>query len=107
MKDKDIKNKTVALIMTSKDEKGQDDWVVVKGMVKRIGKSTYFIPEGKRKGFPIPEDSLDRMTPTNCETRKILLDADISLSLTVGPKPKGVDVDEFVPTGLKWPKKKK
>jgi hypothetical protein len=45
---------------------------------------------------------LDRITPVNDdETRRILLDADFFVRLSVGPNPSEDDTD--LPTGMRWP----
>ena len=37
------------------------------------------------------------------DVRPVVGDADLVLSLTVGPLPEDVDADVLVQTGLKWP----
>ena len=99
----DIVGKSIALMMKSKDSRGADDWAVVKGVVSKRGRDLFFVWDGKPDGFPLPDDALERMKPTEPDTKDILLDADVYLSLTVGPKPDGAAGEGFIPTGIKWP----
>lgn len=103
MRYEEIIDKSVALLMVSQDSDGADDWAVVRGVVSRSGSDLVFVPDGRSGGFPLPEDALDRMKPTNPDTEGILLGADICLVLSVGPKPEGADGSGFIPTGLTWP----
>ncbi|HMO41532.1 MAG TPA: hypothetical protein PKE26_16050 [Kiritimatiellia bacterium] len=95
--------KTVALVMMGIDESVEDDWVVVKGHIEADGDSLMFIHGGTPDRFPLPDDALDRISPTTSDTREILLDADLHLFLSVGPKPDDEENNDYIKTGLKWP----
>lgn len=103
MRYEEIVDKSVALLMLSQDFDGKDDWAVVRGMVSRSGADLMFVAEGGSGRFPLPEDALDRMKPTNPDMQDILLGADICLMLSVGPKPEEAGGSDFISTGLTWP----
>lgn len=107
MKYEETIGKTVALVMMGKDARGEDDWAVVKGVLERSGGDIVFIHDGKPDRFALPDDALARIKPTTPETRAILLDADLSLPLTIGPTPEGPEGRGLVDTGMKWPEESK
>ena len=107
MKYEETIGKSVTLVVMGQSAHAEDDWAVVRGSLMRSGADLLFVHEGKPDRFPLPDDALDRIKPTTPETRAILLDADLSLALTIGPTPEGSEAEGLVDTGLKWPEERK
>jgi len=95
--------KSVALVMMGHNESGEDDWTVVKGHLTQDGDTLMFVHGGNPDRFPLPDDALDRINPTDVDTKVTLLDADLAIYLSVGPTPEGNEKLGYIKTGLHWP----
>jgi len=106
MKYEETIGKSVALLVMGEDAHGEDDWSVVKGSITRLGHDLLFVHNGTPSQFPLPDDALDRIKATDAQTRSIMLDSDLYVPLTIGPKPEGPEGEGMLLTGLKWPEER-
>jgi hypothetical protein len=103
MKYEETIGKSVALLALGKDAQGKDEGAVFLGTIKRSGSDLLFVHSGNSNGFPLPDDALERIIPTNAETRSIMLNADLYIPVSIGPKLEGPEGEGMEMTGLKWP----
>ncbi|HDY7993163.1 TPA: hypothetical protein ACGVB5_004862 [Vibrio vulnificus] len=96
----DLSGKTLALLLWSKDEDGEDDVAVFKGSITREGASFFYQNESGSK-LELTDDWLGRIVPVASDVKDVLLNCDYQLSLTVGQLLP--DSKDFVETGLSWP----
>lgn len=81
---------------------GEDDWAVFSGTLKKNA-SGLFLDRGLKPPFEISPEWIERIQPTGPDVKKILLNAEHYLSLSVGPIPEGESIDSYISAGLKWP----
>lgn len=103
MKEHEITRRSVCLLLMSKDDKGEDDWVAIKGEVIFENGHPLFRNSETPKPFPLPDDTLQRIKTPSEDIRKIVLNSDYYLPLSVGPIPEDESPESFHKTGLKWP----
>ena len=83
-----------------------DDSAVFSGVARWTG-SILLLERGTKPPFEIRPEWYERVQPvTNEEARRILLGADYFLRLYIGNLSAGSDLDEYEPTGLKWPEQR-
>jgi len=103
MKTDEIIGRSVCLLLMSQDDRGEDDWAVVKGEIIFENGLPFFRNARTPQPFPLPDDTMRRIrTPTD-DIREIVLNSDYFIPLPVGPIPKGESPESFMATGLKWP----
>jgi len=93
-------NKTLALVLWSKNENEEDEVAVFSGVLIEKDK-TFFLDRKDEKNPEILEEWLPRITKVPNDLKDMLMDCEYQLSLSVG------DVDETPESyklfGLKWP----
>ena len=97
--------KSVCLLLMSKDDSGEDDWAVLLGEITVKNGSLLFQNSDTPTPFALPDDTLARIQVPTEDIRRIVLDADYYLPLSVGPTPEGPEGESYIKTGLKWPEK--
>lgn len=93
----------IALVAWGEDENGKDDVAVFTGIARWENGHLYLDRKGK-KPFQFPDDTLERIKPVPAEISDILLEADFYISMTIGSLPKDANPEDYIKTGLKWPK---
>ena len=94
-----IQGKRIALWLTD----ASNESAVFAGVAAWNG-SKLTLDLGTSTPFEIQPEWYERIsTITNEEVRRILLDCDFYLRLSVGTLPASEDIAEFEKTGLKWP----
>jgi len=74
----------------------------------RVEGSRLYFDHGKHPlSFDIPEDALERLKRVTGDLRDIFEDAKYFIWMTIGDLPEGEDVSQYIPTGLKWPTRKR
>ena len=96
----DAVNKSLALVLWAKDEKGEDDVAVFSGMLVQE-KNEYLLKREGGANVELQTEWLHRIRKVPKELRAILLDCEYQLPLSVGDKPN--DSEGYEKTGLKWP----
>ena len=93
-------NKTLALVLWSKDENGEDEVAVFSGVLIKKNE-IFFLEREDEKNPEILEEWLSRITKIPEDLKEILWDCEYQLLLSVG------DVDEtsesYESFSLKWP----
>lgn len=87
----------------SEDDKGEDDWAVIKGEIVFKDGDPFFTNANTPEPFSLPDDTLQRIKAPTDDIRDIVLNCDFFLPLSVGPIPEGEAPENFIQTGLKWP----
>ena len=103
MTPEDLEGKRLALLLMAKSAEGADDWVVFPGIVRREESGLVLERDGEEPVHLQP-DWIHRARLTTEETRPILADADVVISLSVATV--GAEVAAtFENLGLRWPDK--
>ena len=93
-------NKTLALVLWSKDENGEDEVAVFSGILIKKNE-TFFLEREDDKNPEILEEWLSRITKIPEDLKEMLMNCEYQLALSVG------DVDEtpesYENFGLTWP----
>ena len=94
-------NKSLALVLWGKDEKGEDDVAVFPGKLVEKGGSLHFQHDNSDAMLELHEDWPDRIKVVPADISGTLLKCSYQLSLRVGDI--GDSKDAFQQTGLRWP----
>lgn len=102
MKNMELDGKVLAVVLWGEKD-GEEEASVHTGTLRKAGASYEFFREEDGPSFNLEQKWLDRIKTVPDELKETLLNADVSLSLTVGQIPDDMDVSEFVFTGLRIP----
>jgi len=94
-------NKSLALVLWGKDEKGQDDVAVFPGTLVERGGSLYFQHNKSDAMHELQEGWPNRIKEVPADLSGTLLKCTYQLSLRIGDI--GDSKDAFQDTGLRWP----
>ncbi len=103
MNAKTVDGKKLAIIAWAKDEKGEEDVAVFTGVASWNGKQLTLLRHPEQDSFVIPNDWLSRLKEMTPDLRDILLDADFSISVSVGLLPDNADLSQYENLPLRWP----
>jgi hypothetical protein len=99
----ELNGATLALLLLSVTESGEDNWAVFSGTVRLHCGKVIFDRGSDSPEFELRREWLDRITPTDDETRPLLLDAPYYLPLQVDDLAEDADLSGLRSTGLRWP----
>ena len=99
----EIVGRRLALILWDKDGTGDDEVWVHAGTVRASGSGLVLDRGGDEAPVKLLPEWLARVKPVNEDLRAVLSDAEVCISLTVGPIPDGIDPSELESTGLRHP----
>ncbi len=102
MKQHNLNNKVVALICWAVDQRGKDDVVVFAGRAHLAGKKLLVDLESVGGTIQFDPEWLHRLKVVPADLKETLLNADFSVSLSVGEIPPNETIEQFITTGLKW-----
>jgi hypothetical protein len=95
-------NKSLALLLWSKNELGENDVAIYSGTLIEIGGKHFLRRRSGGSDVPFLEEWLDRILEVPVDVKDTLRSCEYRLSLSVG------EIDEpgpeYVALGLKWPK---
>ena len=104
MVDSELDGKSLAFLLTSTTEAGEDDWAVFGGTARSVDGVLYLDRGQKGPRVLIPREWADRIKPVDAGVKDVLLGADYYLMRSVGSLPPEADLDQYFATGLQWPK---
>jgi hypothetical protein len=96
-----IRNKSIALLVWHTVR--ENDVQVFRGEIIQKDDEFYFVNESQNWNVHLDEEKLDELREVTEDVKKILLHADLCLSLTIAPLPDDAKTGYF-PTGMKWQK---
>ena len=96
---------TLAVILWSTDEAGEDEAAYFTGTVIFADNAFAIDHSPDAAPFPIAEEWLARIEPISDTAREIFPQSAYTLSLEVGDLPPGTDPNDVEDTGLQWPKR--
>ena len=100
----DVNGRRLAMVACGEKPDGSADVVVFAGPAEWDGDHLSMHHESSQSSLVLPDEFLGRLQPVPSDLRSILLDADYSLSVTIGDLPADADPSEYVRIGLMWPK---
>jgi hypothetical protein len=94
-----IGDRPIALLLMGVDEKGEPEWWIVHGTIRRDG---YLVFVRSRDGatFPMEDEWLERITPVGSEQVDLFAPSAFYLPLRLGPLPEGTAAEDYVFTGM-------
>ena len=95
----ELDGKILAIILWGKKD-GEEEVSAHTGTMRKTGASYEFYRGEGRPTFNLEPEWLVRIKVVTDELEGTLLNADFSLSLTVGPIPEDMDISELLFTGL-------
>jgi hypothetical protein len=98
-----IHGRRIAMIAWGEKRDGSEDVAVFAGIANWDGAHLTMLRQPEGTVFPVPDEWLERLEPVDPTVKDILLGAEYCFSVTIGSLPEGVDLVEYLKTGLKWP----
>jgi hypothetical protein len=98
-----LNGKNFAILMIA-ETNGEEDWAYFGGIAKWDGKQLIVDRGPENKPFPVPEHTFDRIKPVDEKLRQVFEHADYYVPLLIGPLPEDADLNEYIATGMFWPK---
>lgn len=95
----ELKDKCICLIIWNAEK--DDDVRLYLGNYVNEGKEHYFVNKEKGWRLSLNDEQLERMQLVPEELKETLLNADYSISMTMGSLPDD-ETDEFISTGMNW-----
>jgi uncharacterized protein YdhG (YjbR/CyaY superfamily) len=93
----------LAIIVVGEDDNGETEAVVFTG-IARWEEGHLFLDRENEETFQLPDDTVERIKRTPTKISKIVHGAEFLVTMSIGPIPKGENPNDYVKTGLKWPK---
>jgi len=100
----ELTGKKLALAIWGEDENGKDDVAVLTGRARWANGHLYLDYGRNQKPFQFPDDVLERIKPVPADVADIFLEAEFYISMSIGSLPDDADPNDYIDTGLKWPK---
>jgi uncharacterized protein YdhG (YjbR/CyaY superfamily) len=98
-----LTGKKLAIIAVGEDAKGETEAAVFTGTA-RWHDGHVLLDRENEQSFQLPDDTLERIKPTPAKVSKIVLGAKFYVTMSIGPIPEGENPEDYIKTGLKWPK---
>ena len=95
----ELKGRNIALIVWNTEK--EDDVHVYLGKLQEDKEERYFVNEEKGWTVLLNEKQLGRLKPVSDDLKKMLLNADYAISLSMGDLPQPNSQD-YKATGMKW-----
>jgi hypothetical protein len=95
----ELKDKSICLIVENAEK--ADDMHVYLGKLYFSNNKYQFVNQEKGWRVSLEEEHLSRLKPVKDSLKEILLNADYSLTMSMGSLPDS-DVDNFQSTGMNW-----
>jgi hypothetical protein len=100
----ELTGKKLALVVLGDDEKGETEGAVFTGLAQWVNGHLYLERGRNQKPFQLPDDTLERIKPVPADIKDIVLEAEYYLTMSIGPLPEDANPNDYIETGLKWPK---
>ncbi len=98
-----LTGKRLAIIAIGEDDTGKSEAAVFTG-IARLNEGHLFLDREDEVKFQLPDDTIERIKRTPSDISKIVLGAEFFVTMSIGPIPEGEDPNDYIKTGLKWPK---
>jgi hypothetical protein len=89
----------MALLLMGRDEKGEPEWWIVHGTIRRDA-HVVFVRSRDGAALPMEDEWLERITPVSSEHVDLFAPAAFYLPLRLGPLPEGTAAEDYVFTGF-------
>ena len=99
----DVHGKRIAMVAWGKKPDSSKDVTAFTGIASWDGAHLTMLRD-PGPDFTFPDEWLDGFKPVHAKARAILMDAEYSIDVTMNSLPDGANLEEYVKTGLMWPK---
>jgi hypothetical protein len=99
----DVHGRRLAMIAWGEKPDGSREVVVFGGVGQWDGQHLTLVRDPIGSSIPLQDDWLVRLQTVEPDLKGMLLDADYSFSVSVGPLPEGEELGSYMKTGLRWP----
>ena len=99
-----LDGKWFAVLMIAETPGGKDEWAFFEGTATWDGAQLVIDRGPGNKPFSVPEDTFARIKPVDHKFRQAFEHAEYYVPLLVGLLPEGADLNQYIATGMRWPK---